>query len=137
MTNTAVLETKISAIQRYLGILEAYKKFTKEQIQKDVTLHGAVERYLYLASQATIDLAEALISYKGFRRPAILKEAFEILKENNIISSELSDKMIGLVGFRNVVAHDYEEINYDIVYDVLLNRLSDIESFIAIVEKQL
>ena len=24
--------------------------------------------------------------------------------------------MIGMVGFRNVVAHDYEKINYDLVH---------------------
>jgi uncharacterized protein YutE (UPF0331/DUF86 family) len=33
--------------------------------------------------------------------------------------------MVGMVGFRNVVAYDYEKIDYDIVYDVLQNRLSD------------
>jgi uncharacterized protein YutE (UPF0331/DUF86 family) len=41
--------------------------------------------------------------------------------------------MIKMTGFRNVVAHDYEKINYDILYDVLKNRLSDVESFLDII----
>ena len=42
-----------------------------------------------------------------------------------------------MTGFRNIVAHDYEKINYDIVFDVLNNRLGDIKDFISAVKKNL
>ena len=42
-----------------------------------------------------------------------------------------------MVGFRNILAHDYAEINYDIVYDVLQNKLSDIEEFIQQIKDKL
>ncbi len=43
--------------------------------------------------------------------------------------------MIKMTGFRNVVAHDYEKINYDIVHDVLQNKLKNIEEFIGIISR--
>jgi uncharacterized protein YutE (UPF0331/DUF86 family) len=43
--------------------------------------------------------------------------------------------MVKLVGFRNVLAHEYEELNYEILYDVLKNKLRDIEEFIEASEK--
>lgn len=135
MTNTAVIENKISAILKYLKILEGYKKYSKKEIERDLNLKGALERYLYLISQATIDLAEATLSFKNFRKPATLGESFHILNEEKIISDELTEKMIKMVGFRNVIAHDYEKINYDIVYNVLQNRLADIEEFLKAVKK--
>lgn len=69
MTNLSVIENKISAARKYLKILEGYKKYPKEGIKNNLDIRGAVERYLYLAVQATIDLAEAVIAYKKFRKP--------------------------------------------------------------------
>jgi uncharacterized protein YutE (UPF0331/DUF86 family) len=42
-----------------------------------------------------------------------------------------------MVGFRNILAHDYEEINYEIVSDILKNRLADIREFIRIIDEKI
>lgn len=130
MTNLAVIENKISSVRKYLKILERYKKYSKKEIEENLDIKGAVERYLYLVTQATIDLSEAVISYKNFRKPSTMGEAFYILNEEKIISDNLTKKLIGMVGFRNIVAHDYEKINYDILYEILQSRLKDIEEFL-------
>ena len=134
MTNLSVIENKISSNRKYLKILKRYKVYSRQEIEENVDIRGAVERYLYLAAQAAIDLAEAVISYKGFRKPTTMSEAFYILNEEDIVSGELTEKMVRMVGFRNVMAHDYEKVNYDIVYDVLQNRLADVAEFIERIE---
>jgi uncharacterized protein YutE (UPF0331/DUF86 family) len=101
MTNLSVIENKISATQKYLKILERYKKYTEKEIEEDLDIRGAFERYLYLAIQSTIDLAEAVISYKNLRKPSTMSEAFHILSEEGIISSDLKTKLSKMVGFRN------------------------------------
>jgi len=133
MTGLTVIENKISAARKYLTILAEFRKHTRKAIQEDITIRGAVERYLYLAVQSAIDLGEAVISYKNFRKPTTMGETFLILAEERIIPRELADRLVKMAGFRNVIAHDYEEVNYDIVYDVLQNQLHDIESFVAAV----
>ena len=40
-----------------------------------------------------------------------------------------------MAGFRNIIAHDYVDIDYDKVYDILQNRLIDIEEFLEVVNK--
>jgi len=137
MTNFSVIENKISYLKKYLDILEGYKQYTREQIEEDVNIKGMVERYLYLVSQSAIDLAEAVLSFKDLRKPTTLGETYTILEEAEIIDKDLADEMIKMVGFRNILAHDYAEINYDIVYDVLQNKLSDIEKFIQQIKEQL
>ncbi|MEK6577509.1 MAG: DUF86 domain-containing protein [Nitrospirota bacterium] len=134
MTNLVIIENKISAIKKYLKILERYKKYSRKNIEEDIDIRGAVERYLYLAVQAVIDLAEAVIAYKNLRKPTTMSEAFYILNEEDVISAQLTEKMAKMVGFRNVMAHDYENINYDIVYEVLQNRIKEIEEFIKKME---
>jgi len=130
MTNLTVIENKISSIQKYLGLLKRYKQYSQKEIVNDIDKKGALERYLYLAIQATIDLAEAIISYKNLRKPSTMSESFHILREEAIITEELTDQLVKMTGFRNVIAHDYEKLDYNIVYDVLQNRLGSIETFL-------
>ncbi|MEK7665200.1 MAG: DUF86 domain-containing protein [Patescibacteria group bacterium] len=138
MTNFSVVENKITSAQKYLKILSVnFKKFSRREIEENNIIKGSVERYLYLAAQSAIDIAESFISLRNFRKPTTLREGFEILEEEKIISVELREKMIKMTGFRNVVAHDYEKIDYDKVYDILQNRLGDIEEFVFEIKKAL
>ncbi|KKP32577.1 MAG: hypothetical protein A2312_04420 [Candidatus Staskawiczbacteria bacterium RIFOXYB2_FULL_32_9] len=131
MTNKGVIEIKISSIQEYLKILEDnYKQRSQKEIEDDLFLKTSLERHLYLLTQEVIDLAEIIISYRDFRRPDSYSEAFEILKENTIISVDLMKKMIDMVGFRNKIAHDYKKLKFDVVYNVLQNDLEDVKEFV-------
>ena len=47
MTSINVVENKISTIRKYLSILDRYAGFTRQEIETDVDIRGAVERYLY------------------------------------------------------------------------------------------
>lgn len=134
MSSKTVIENKISDTEKYLKILERYKKYSKEEILNDIDIKGALERYLYLATQSVIDLAEAIIAYKKFRKPTTLSDTFYILNEENIITVDLREKMIKMTGFRNAIAHDYTKLNYDIVYNVLHNNLADMEDFLKAAE---
>jgi len=137
MTNVDVLKNKISEIQKYFQLLKNYQNVKKDDLLKDATLKGAVERYLYLICQATIDFAEALISYLNLRTPSTYGEIFEILGEQKLISKEMVLKMKKMVGFRNILAHAYGEINIDIIFEVLKKDIQDFTFFIEeIKEKQ-
>lgn len=135
MTNLNVLENKISAAKKYLKLLERYQKFSAAQISASPDLKGAMERYLYLAVQSAIDLAEIAVAYKGLRKPSAMSESFEILGEEKIIPPSLRDKMVKMAGFRNIMAHEYDKIDESIVYGVLQKRLGDIKKFLKIIEK--
>lgn len=130
MSSLKVIENKKSSIRKYLKILQRYKKYSKADIEGNVDIKGAMERYLYLAIQATIDLAGAIIAYKDFRKPTTMTEAFHILNEEGLIPARLTDELAKMVGFRNIVAHDYEKIDYDVVINILQNKLQDIDKFL-------
>lgn len=135
MTKKSTLENKLALVKKYLKILERYQAFSQEKIENDIDLKGAVERYLYLVMQSCIDLAEATVSYKKLRKPQTMAENFAILSEEGVISAQLTQQMTQMTGFRNIMTHDYAEINYDIVYDILKNHLSDVENFMKKIEE--
>lgn len=137
MTNLNVIENKISSITQYVTFLKKYAVHSRQEIENDITLRGAVERYLYLAVQATINLAEATIAFKNLRKPTTYSESFEILKEADLIDAALAEKLMRMAGFRNVIAHDYEKIDFSVVYDALKNKMGDIEAFVTVIKKAL
>lgn len=137
MSNLNVIETKISHIKKYLNLLERYKKYAREEIEQNPDIKGALEHYIYLATQATLDLGEAIIALKEFRRPGTYSEVFYILDEEEFISKDLSEKLVNMTRFRNIIAHDYEKVDFGILYDALQNRLSDIDKFLKVVKEKL
>ncbi len=134
MSTKTVVENKISNIQKYLTFLRRYKKYSRHELEQTVDVRGAVERYLYLAIQATIDCAEAVIALRNFRKPTTLSETFYILEEEGVLSRKETQALVAMSGFRNVIAHDYEKLDYDIVYTVLHEKLSDIQTFIQTIK---
>jgi uncharacterized protein YutE (UPF0331/DUF86 family) len=135
MTSFNVIENKISSTRKYISILTRYEKCSKEEIETNVDIRGAVERYLYLAVQSMIDLAESMIAYKRLRKPTTMAESFYVLHEVGIIPPDLLQRLVLMTGFRNAIAHAYEDLDYSIVFNVLHNGKQDIITFLNIVEK--
>ena len=135
MTNINAIENQISAVKKYLKILERYQKYSRREIEENIDVRGALERYLYLMCQAVIDTAESLIAFKNLRKPSSLSENFYVLNEENLIDSELTESLVKMAGFRNIIAHDYDEIDYGIVYQVLHEKLKDVERFLEIASR--
>ena len=135
MSNQEVLENKISFIRQQLNFLEEFKNMSYEELLNNSTKRAAVERYLYLVAQASIDLAEAMVAYKKLRKPTTLREGIEILGEVGILPKDFVEKFIKMVGFRNVLAHDYGKVDARIVYIVLTTKLAEVEEFLGYIEK--
>src|SRR3989339_2153933 len=104
MTNLNILENKISDIRKYLNILSKYGDVTAGGMEGNIELSGAIERYMYLVTQASIDLAESIIAYKNLRKPRFYKEAFSILEEEKLLDVGLAKSLKEMAGFRNVLA---------------------------------
>lgn len=137
MTNISVIENRISLAKKYIKILARYRKYSQKEIEADIDIHGAAERYLFLAVQATIDVAESVVAYKKLRKPTTMSEAFHILNEEDIISKKLAEKMINMTGFRNIIVHGYDKIDYGIVFDIIQEDYRDMLEFLKKVESVL
>ena len=137
MNKVAVVENKISSLQAYLEIARSFESRPRDELDKNLEFKAATERYLYLIVQASIDIAEAFISYRGYRKPKTLAASFRVLGEQKILDQKLVEKLVSMVGFRNILAHDYERIRNDILYSILQEDLQDIEQFINCIKTAL
>lgn len=51
-----------------------------------------------------------------------------IFAEEDLIDEELREKWTDMVGFRNILVHEYVDIDRQTVYDILQNDLRDLEA---------
>jgi uncharacterized protein YutE (UPF0331/DUF86 family) len=57
----------------------------------------------------------------------------ERAREAGIIPRSFVDTVASMIGFRNLLVHDYASINLDLVYSFLQTRLRDFKSFMVFI----
>lgn len=95
----------------------------------DGNIQAIVERRLQLAIQVCMDIANYLIGQLGLSAPDEQENVFLVLGREGVISSDLAKRMVGMVRFRNILVHDYLEIDSNIVYRNLAEGLDDFDEF--------
>jgi uncharacterized protein YutE (UPF0331/DUF86 family) len=53
------------------------------------------------------------------RAPKSYADAFTVLSENGVLTDALLDSLVGMVKFRNVVVHQYDEVDAEVVIAIL------------------
>lgn len=132
-----VINARINKIQEYLKILKELKLESRENFLTDYRIHGLAERYLHLAIECVLDIGNHLISRLEYEKPETYQEILLILGKNSIIPKEFAEKIAKMAGFRNILIHNYLEINERLVFEYLQNNLSDFEAFNKYIVKYL
>lgn len=122
-----VVRKRLNKLDEYLKILYGMQKYALEEFLSDPEHYASVERFLHMAIETTIDIGGHIVSGLGLGDVNWYSDIASIMEEKGYISVELREKWIRMVGFRNVLVHQYIEADRKIVYDVLQNKLGDLE----------
>lgn len=106
----------------------------KETFVKDDLITSAAERNLEVAIQACLDIASHIVAQIALEKPQENKELFSILAKHNIIPGNLSKRLVLMSGLRNILAHEYLEIDEEKVYFSIKNDLDDIIEYVRVIE---
>ena len=82
-----------------------------------------------VAIEALLDISSALIAQEGFRHPGSYSEIIMILEENGILSPQLAKKLEPMPKFRNLLVHDYADIDLKRIYEIVSKNLNDLVAF--------
>ncbi len=130
MVNRSVILKKISLIRHNLSRLRDKDNVPLESFKNDLDIQDIVLHNLQLAIQGCIDVGSHVISDEGWGVAGSLNEIFYILRDKGVIKVDLTKRMVSMVSFRNVLIHEYEDINLDIVYNILHHHLRDINEYL-------
>jgi len=120
----------IGEIEKSLGLLKEYGQKEKELLVADLKSLGSAKYYLMVAVEACIDISNHIIAKEHIGVPESYSDCFKILGDRGIISKELSEKLINMAKFRNLLVHLYWKVNDEKIYEILQYKLVDFDEFI-------
>ena len=122
-----IVNKKLASITTYLNDLFPHREISFEEFMKR---HYEIERLLELLVMTASDIVFHLISARGEPVPASYRAAFLRAGETGIISRELSNSLALSAGLRNILAHEYEEIDYRLLHKSIPAAIRDFTTLV-------
>jgi len=124
-----VIEARLKKLDFCVARLKQFSAVPKVEYNRSQDYQDIVERNFHLAIQTCIDIANHIIAGKNLPVPDEEENVFLTLSRVKILPVALGERIKGMVGFRNILVHEYLYIDPNQVYDLLQTRLSDFDDF--------
>lgn len=119
-----------------LRILEGYAVQDHEELLGDRVRLGDLKYTFQTAIEACIDAAQHVVADQGLGVPASNADVFRRLAGAGMLDADLATSLAGAAGFRNVLVHDYVEVD-DTLVVANLQRLEDLRAFVSAMSRLL
>jgi uncharacterized protein YutE (UPF0331/DUF86 family) len=116
--------------------LQPLKDKTRIEFDQDPYLRDIVERNLEIAAQCCIDISHRIISLEAARKPIDYYDAILSMGESGVLPPEFARELAPIAGFRNILVHEYLNVDWDEVYRTL-QHLEDLQRFAALIRRWL
>jgi uncharacterized protein YutE (UPF0331/DUF86 family) len=117
--------------------LSEIKKMPQKELAENRIVRAAAERLLQVAIETIQNIGNHIIATRGYRSPKDYADIFRVLEEENIITSDFSQQLQKMAKFRNRLVHLYWDIDVQMIYDIIQNKLGDFEKFAQIVLREI
>ncbi len=127
LVNKNILTARLERLRGYLEILETVQTYDCSRFIEDPFIHGTAERNLHLAIECLLDIGNHIISDKGYQKPENDTDIFRIFHKNQIIPDQLYEKLECMAAFRNILIHDYMNLDRSRIYQIIQSKTSCLE----------
>ena len=129
IVDTEIFWRRLDALDDYVRRLRRLARTSEADWVSHPNLHDLAARYLHLATEVAIDVANQWISAAGLRTPESNRDSFVVLEQAGELDPALSKRLQGWAGFRNILVHDYLTLDHRIAYRTIHHDLGDLDSF--------
>jgi uncharacterized protein YutE (UPF0331/DUF86 family) len=131
MVNPSVITKRVEQIERHIERIRPFVSLSHDAFLKDTVAQDVVEYNLFQIVNHLIDIFQHTVVDEEYGFPETAYEAAQILFEKGILSKEDVEVFKQMVGFRNVVGHDYINVDKEIVYRILAHGEKEIRALLT------
>ena len=135
MVDQNVIQLRIEKIRQSAARLRAFTASDEQTFCSDPDACALAERHLQIAIQAAIDIGHHVVTDMDLGLPQDYRDVFRILAQHQIISSHLGERLELMTGMRNVLVHDYLQVDSHRIYAAVVHDLGDFDEFVAAILK--
>ncbi len=132
-----LIQEKLELLRRCVKRIEDKRPASSQVLKNDPDLQDIIALNLMRAVQLCVDIAAHVIADKEVSAPATMGEAFETLTGLGLLDAKLGERMKKAVGFRNIAVHNYQAIDWEIVFSICHKNLDDFRDFTRAISKLL
>ncbi|WP_151671748.1 type VII toxin-antitoxin system HepT family RNase toxin [Nitrincola schmidtii] len=128
-----LIAQKLESLRRCIQRVESKMPEDIKSLMNDLDSQDIISLNLTRAVQMCVDIAAHWLAENSETlSPKTMGQTFEALAKAEVIDLSLSDRLRKSVGFRNVMVHSYDDINWEIVFYICTNHLDDFRQFASI-----
>ncbi len=131
-----VVRERLAIVRRNLRVLETPARMPRDAFVRDLREQWAAAYGLQTTVQALLDAAAHVLSARFAEAPRDYGEIVPLLERNGLLDAAAAGKLAKLSGFRNILVHQYAEVDFGLVHDGL-QRLGELADFAAALERWL
>ena len=120
----------VSEMRKALARLQYHKTLDKETFFIDPDKRSSAKYNFVIAIESAIDICNHVISQNSYRIPDDYADTFQILGEQGVFETDFINDLKEMAKFRNRLIHIYMEVDNEQVYNILLTRLDDFNTFL-------
>lgn len=135
--DAVIVERRLAMILEELEFLKSIKKQRYAEFLNDGKSLRSTARAIETIAQSLIDICSHIVAQKHFGISDTYKGTIELLAKNHLISTGLSSKLQRVIAMRNVLVHQYLDIDFEIVWKSIDSLLVDAAEFVKAIEKYL
>lgn len=127
---TDVLIAKQQSLERCLArVRHAWEQPSTLPFERDYDRQDIIALNLQRACEQALDMANHVVAARKLGWPRTSAESFDLLERAGLVTAALAGQMKAMVGLRNVVVHQYQDLDLEIVTSVVQEHLDDLSDF--------
>ncbi len=127
---TDVLIAKQQSLERCLArVRQTWAQPSTLPFEQDYDRQDIIALNLQRACERALDMANHVVAARKLGWPRTSAESFDLLARAGLVSTAMAGRMKAMVGLRNVLVHEYRNLDLDIVTSVVREHLSDLSDF--------
>lgn len=132
-----LVSSKLESLRLALARVRQRTPASAAALAADLDAQDIVSLNLQRAVQLCVDIAYHISAAADAAEPETMAGAFATLFDAGLIDAALTESLRRAVGFRNIAVHQYERMDWQIVFDVATKRIVDLEAFARAVAARL
>lgn len=133
MVDSARVRTVLSRLTARRRALATYAELDVDRYLGDPQAAPASKYHLLTAIEDVLAVANHVIAAEAYRAPSDYADAFRSLAEAEVLTRELAARLEQMARFRNLLVHEYAEVDDRRVHAFLRRDLEDLDRFVAAV----
>lgn len=130
------VRSRLKELEANLTELEDFRTLGRTEVKNNRRMAWALRYGMLESIQIVIDVACAIVSQHDLGYPKSYAECLQILADKGWIPSRLCERLVQAVGMRNVLVHEYLDVNDRLVFSALDN-LDDFRAFARAIVRSL